>query len=268
MNTQLICTSYDCEVKGGLFRFVPFEQLKTTSNQTLSMDWMKQNASKLSAIYNEPRGHPYLLFCVYTIKGDKCEVVTFQPLGHSVQLETISKTTHFMLQNVVNANINFNIEVNCLYTNHSEEDKNMEVKVSSVKLVKETEEIDIYKVDNKLYGFVKTLDLKSMNIQKILGIYDAYQKHHQQNDVENYIYFDSKIHRILIMHGDQIVRVPDSAAYSIIYHRFDNISSLRTMTNQLIKIQDKKFVLEASLSSFSQFYMSETDPFKRGFILQ
>ena len=84
MNTQLICTSYDCEVMGGLFRFVSFEQLKTTSNQKLSMDWMKQNISKLSAMYHEPRGHPYLLFCVYSIKGDKCEVVTFQPLGHSV----------------------------------------------------------------------------------------------------------------------------------------------------------------------------------------
>lgn len=268
MNTQLICTSYDCEVMGGLFRFVSFEQFKTTSKQTLSLDWMKQNISKLSAMYNEPRGHPYLLFCVYTIKGDKCEVLTFQPLGHSVQLETISKAASFMLQKTVNPNINFNIEVNGLYTNYSEVDKSMEVQLSSVKLVKETEEMDIYKVDSRLYGFVKTLDLKSMNLQKILGIYDAYQKYHQQNDIENYIYFDSKTHRILVMHRDQIVRVPDSAAYSIIHHRFDNLAILRTMTNRHIKIQDKKFVLEASLSSFSQFYMSETDPFKKGFILQ
>src|SRR5699024_5363786 len=104
---------------------------------------------------------------------DKCEVVTFQPLGHSVQLETISKATRFMLQNVVNANMNFNIEVNGLYTNHSVEDKNMAVKVSSVELVKEKEKMNIYKIDSQHYGFLKHTHLKSINKQKIYRKYDA-----------------------------------------------------------------------------------------------
>ena len=70
------------------------------------------------------------------------------------------------------------------------------------------------------------------------------------------------------MHKDEIVRLPDTAAYSIIYHRHNNITSLLTMTKQRIKIQNEKFILEGSLLSSSQFYMSDTDPFKKGFILQ
>lgn len=268
MDTQLLCTSYDCEIGGGLFRFVPFEELKTSTDQVLNADWKERHISKLSAIYTEPRGHPYLLFCVYTIIGDKCKVVTFQPLGHSVQHHAISQATIFMLQNTAYKGMNFDIEINGLYTGTSNKDKHMEVTVSSVKLLKETKEMDIYKVDNTSYGFIKTIDLKSMTIQNILDLYNSYQKIYQYNNVDNYIYFDSETHRMLVMHKDEIVRLPDTAAYSIIYHRHNNITSLLTMTKQRIKIQNEKFILEGSLLSSSQFYMSDTDPFKKGFILQ
>ena len=72
------------EVRGRLF----LNNLKLL-NQKLSMTDEK-NISKLSAMYHEPRGHPYL-FCVYSIKGDKCEVVTFQPLGHQYNQKQFRK---------------------------------------------------------------------------------------------------------------------------------------------------------------------------------
>lgn len=268
MDTQFLCTSYDCEIGGSLFRFVPFEQLKTMPDQVLNTAWKDQHISRLSAMYSEPRGHPYLLFCVYSIESNKCKVATFQPLGHPVQSHTISQATLFMLQNTMYKDFNFDVEINGLYIDSSTQDNNIEVKISSVNLLKEARDIDIYKVDNTTYGFMKTVDLKSMTTQDILGLCNSYQNEYQYNSVDNYIYFDSETHRVLIVHKNKIIRLPDTAAYSIIYHRYNYITSLFTMTNQLIKIQNEKFIIGASLASSSQFYMSDTDPFKKGFILK
>ncbi|MBF7030252.1 hypothetical protein [Staphylococcus kloosii] len=269
MDTKLLYTSYDCEVAGGLFRFVPFVQLEPDFDEkNIEEEELNKIFLRLSEMYTEPRSHPYLLFCTYFIEGNKCKVLTFQPLSHSVEINTIAQATRFMLQNTIYEGVDFNIEVNFNCTDFVNSHEIIKVKKSHVELLRETEEIDIYEIDNKHYGFMKNVDLKTMTIENVLALYNAYQKNVQVEDIDNYVYFDSQAQRVLTMHKDQIVRLPDTSTYSLICHRYKELSSLYTFTNQCIKIQKENFILGASLISSSQFYMSETDPFQKGFILK
>jgi hypothetical protein len=102
MDTQFLCTSYDCEVIGGsLFRFVPFEQLKTMPDQVVKYSLERSTHFKvISNVSASPEVTHIYYFAFTLLKVINVKLQHSNHLGHPVRSQTISQATLFMLQNV------------------------------------------------------------------------------------------------------------------------------------------------------------------------